>query len=108
MSNEVRFQRMEDKIDSVKEDVTEVKIEVNEIKSDIKHHMKKVESHVAGDNKIINELQPILNKLPHIVEMAEEYHISKQMKKRVMKYVGVFATVLGIFGGLVKVGIITL
>lgn len=108
MSNEVRFQRMEDKIDSVKEDVTEVKIEVSEIKSDIKSHMDKVEQHVAGDNKIINELQPILNKLPHIVEMAEEYHISKQIKKRVWKAIGAFGLVSGIIGGLVKMGVISL
>lgn len=108
MSNEVRFQRMEDKIDSVKEDVTEVKIEVNEIKSDIRNHMNKVEAHVAGDNKIINELQPILNKLPHIVEMAEEYHVSKQIKKRVWKYVGGFGLITGIVGGLVKMGVLTL
>lgn len=108
MSNEVRFQRMEDKIDSVKEDVTEVKMEVAEIKTDIRHHMSKVESHVAGDNKIINELQPILAKLPHIVEMAEEYHISKQLRKRVWKYVGVIATLVGLTAGLMKVGLINL
>lgn len=108
MSNEVRFQRMEDKIDSVKEDVMEVKIEVNEMKSDIKSHMNKVEQHVAGDNKIINELQPILNKLPHIVEMAEEYHVSKQIKRRVWKYVGGFGLITGIVGGLVKMGVLTL
>ena len=108
MSNEIRFQRMEDKIDSVKEDVMEVKIEVNEMKSDIKSHMNKVESHITGDNKIINELQPILNKLPHIVEMAEEYHVSKQIKKRVWKYVGGFGLITGIIGGLVKMGVLTL
>lgn len=108
MSNEARFQRMEDKIDSVKEDVTEVKLEVSEMKSDIKNHMKQVEAHVAGDTKIINELQPILNKLPHIVEMAEEYHVSKQIKKRVWKYIGAFGMISGIVGGLVKMGIITL
>jgi len=108
VSNEVRFQRMEDKIDSVKEDVTEVKLEVNEMKSDIKHHMKQVESHITGDTKIINELQPILNKLPHIVEMAEEYHVSKQIKNRVWKYVGGFGLITGIVGGLVKMGVLTL
>jgi len=108
VSNEVRFQRMEDKIDSVKEDVTEVKMEVNEIKTDIRHHMSKVEQHVAGDNKIINEIQPILNKLPHIVEMAEEYHIGKQMQKRLLKYFGIFATVVGVVGGLVKLGVVVI
>ena len=105
MSDETRFQRMEDKIDSVKEDVVEVKLEVSEMKSDIKHHMQKVEEHVAGDKKIINEIQPILAKLPQIVEMAEEYHISKSIKNRVWKALGAVGLVLGILASISKFGI---
>lgn len=105
--SEKRFQRMEDKIDSVKQDVVEVKLEVSEMKTDIRHHMSRVEDHVAGDKKIINELQPVLAKLPHIVEMAEEYQTSKQIKKRAYKYLGTTALLVGILGGLVKMGIIT-
>lgn len=106
MSNEVRFQRMEDKIDSVKEDVIAVKAEVSEMKSDIRHHMKKVEEHVAGDKKIINEIQPILAKLPQIVEMAEEYHVSKRLKERTIKLLGIIGMLVGIASGLSKMGII--
>ena len=104
MSNEVRFQRMEDKIDSVREDVMAVKAEVSEMKSDIKHHMKKVEEHVAGDKKIINEIQPILAKLPQIVEMAEEYHVSKRLQQKAVKLLGVIGIIVGILSGLSKLG----
>jgi hypothetical protein len=97
---------MEDKIDSVKEDVIAVKTEVSEMKSDIKHHMKKVEEHVAGDKKIINEIQPILAKLPQIVEMAEEYHVSKRLKERTIKLLGIIGMLVGIASGLSKMGII--
>ena len=105
---ETRFQRMEDKIDSVKQDVTEVKVEVQEMKSEIKHHMQKVEEHVAGDKKIINEIQPLLARLPQIIEMAEEYHVSKKIKDRVLKTLGILGMLVGILAGLEKLGILTL
>lgn len=107
-TQETRFQRMEDKIDSVKQDVTEVKVEVQEMKSEIKHHMKKVEEHVAGDKKIINEIQPLLARLPQIIEMAEEYHVSKKLKDRVLKTLGILGMLVGILAGLEKLGILTL
>lgn len=107
-TQETRFQRMEDKIDSVKQDVTEVKVEVQEMKYDIKNHMKKVEEHVAGDKKIINEIQPLLARLPQIIEMAEEYHVSKKIKDRVLKTLGILGMLVGILAGLEKLGIIIL
>ena len=107
-TQETRFQRMEDKIDSVKQDVTEVKVEVQEMKSEIKHHMQKVEEHVAGDKKIINEIQPLLARLPQIIEMAEEYHVSKKLKDRVLKTLGILGMLVGILAGLEKLGILTL
>lgn len=107
-TQETRFQRMEDKIDSVREDVTEVKTEVQSMKTDIKHHMKKVEEHVAGDKKIINEIQPLLARLPQIIEMAEEYHVSKKLKDRVLKSLGIIGMLVGILAGLDKLGLLTL
>lgn len=106
MSNEARFQRMEDKIDSVKEDVIAVKTEVSEMKSDIRHHMQKVEEHVAGDKKIINEIQPVLTRLPQIIEMAEEYHVSKKLKDRFWRLAGGIGLLVGILSGLSKLGIV--
>lgn len=107
-TQETRFQRMEDKIDSVKQDVTEVKVEVQEMKSEIKHHMQKVEEHVAGDKKIINEIQPLLARLPQIIEMAEEYHVSKKLKDRVLKTLGILGMLVGVLAGLEKLGILIL
>jgi wobble nucleotide-excising tRNase len=107
VSDEVRFQRMEDKIDSVKEEISEVKVEVTEIKADIKYHIDRVEDHITGDKKIINEIQPILAKMPHIIEMAEEYHLSKKMKAKVWRAVGGVGMLVGIAAGLAKIGIIS-
>lgn len=107
-TQETRFQRMEDKIDGVKHDVNEIKSEVQELKSDIKYHMTKVEEHVAGDKKIINEIQPILAKLPQIVEMAEEYHFNKKVKDKTVKLIGILGMLVGLLAGLDKLGIITL
>lgn len=103
-TQETRFQRMEDKIDSVKQDVTEVKVEVQEMKSEIKYHMQKVEEHVAGDKKIINEIQPVLSKLPQIIEMAEEFHVSKRIKERTIKFLGILGMLVGILSGISKLG----
>lgn len=96
MSNESRFQRIEDKVDIVK-------VEVSELRADFKVHMIKIEEHVAGDKKIINELTPVLAKLPDIVKMAEEYQFSQQLKKRAYKTLGIAATVIGVIVGIFKV-----
>ena len=100
---EIRYQRMEDKIDEVKSDIVEVKIEITEIKTDMKHHMDAVETHILGDDKIITALQPIISKLPHIVEMAEEYHLSKQIKSKVIRTAGYTGTIIGILVGVLKI-----
>lgn len=100
--SEKRFQRMEDKIDDVKKDVVEVKLEVTEMKTDMKHHMEAVETHIMGDDKIITALEPIMSKLPHIVEMAEQYHLSKQIKAKVMKTAGYTGTLVGVLVGISK------
>lgn len=115
MIDEVRFQRLEDKVDNVKESVHEMSKELAEQRHDMKMHMNQVEDHIAGDKKIITELQPVLNKLPDIVKMAEEYHADKIVKKKVqsisaktVKVLGAVGIVVGILSGLHKMGIINL
>ena len=90
MVDEARFQRLEDKVDKVKEDIHEVKEQLTAQILDMRNHIEKVEEHIAGDNKIIKELEPVLAKLPHIVQMAEDYHEDKIVKKRVKKIQATF------------------
>lgn len=48
-----KFEKLEDKIDQVGDNV-------NQLRTDFKVHVALIEEHVAGDKKIINEIQPIL------------------------------------------------
>lgn len=73
-----RLDKLEQKVDAVKEDVME-------LKSDFKVHTALIKEHVTGDNKIISDLKPILAKLPDIVEIVEDYQFSKQARQRKMQ-----------------------
>lgn len=73
-----RLDKLEQKVDSVKEDVME-------LKSDFKIHTTLIKEHVAGDNKVISDLRPILAKLPDIVEIVEDYQYAKQSRERKMQ-----------------------
>lgn len=87
--DESRFQRLEDKVDDVREDV-------GELRSDMKLYMRHIEDHIAGDKKVIDKLVPVLDKLPQIVEVAEQHQFEKKMKKKATKALAVVATVAGI------------
>ena len=77
MKLEDRVVRLEDKIDDVKEDVSE-------LKSDFKVHTALMQEHVAGDSKIINEITPLIEVLPSLKEIVEEYNYEKiESKKKV-------------------------
>lgn len=109
MSTEKRLTRVEDKLDDLKEDVVE-------LKTDMKYLLPKVEQHITGDNKIINELAPVLEKLPTIVQIAEDYTYEKRKKeekakkrkernekwKSIATKVGLVSAVVGIVTGIVR------
>ena len=102
MSNEERFQRIEDKVDNLREDVIEIKV-------DMKHHIEKVEEHITGDKKIINEIQPLLAKLPGIVEIVEDHAFDKKLKKKRAETIkhygsrlGLLSLIIGIVTGVIK------
>jgi len=91
MIDETRFQRVESKLDELKDDVTE-------LKSDFRIHINLVEEHVAGDKKIINQITPILDKLPSIMEIVEDYQFSKVLKQKRMDHIKEVTTKLGLVG----------
>lgn len=99
---ERRLERLEEKVDRV-EDV------VVEIKTDLKHYNIKVEEHLVSDAGIIKAISPILEKLPQIVEIAEEFQLEKAMKakkkesrKVIIANLGVVATVVAIITGITR------
>lgn len=75
-----RLDKLEEKVDAVKEDVME-------LKSDFKIHTTLIREHVAGDNKVISDLKPILAKLPDIVQIVEDYQYSKMNRQKKMEFI---------------------
>jgi len=99
---ESRFQRLEDKVDAVKEDVSELKTE-------FKIHMAVIERHVSSDERIIQKINPLLEKFNEIVEVVEEHKFDKQLNKKKMESIkkwsarlGLVSVVIGILVGISK------
>lgn len=61
MINEHRFGRLEHKVDEVKQEVSDLKLEIAVFTNEVKKH-------VAGDEKIINEIVPVLDQLKHFLD----------------------------------------
>lgn len=79
--DEQRFQRLEDKVDVLKQDVTELKVNLTVGMEKLDGHIQEVRDHVAGDNKIINEITPVLGQLK---EMVDDYSYKKKRKEEAM------------------------
>lgn len=58
---ETRFERLDEKVD-------DLKFELVEVRSDIKMYAADVQKHVAGDEKIISEIVPILNQFRNFMD----------------------------------------
>ncbi len=72
---EKRLERLENKVDRIEDTVVE-------IRTDMKHYNNKVEDHLKSDAGIIKTISPILEKLPQIVEIAEQYQFEKQLEAK--------------------------
>lgn len=80
-----RYDRLEDKIDKVKDDVTDVKVDIAEVKTMVKTTNEIMNEHIAGDNKIINQLAPILDELGSMVQDYTYNKIEKEKRKEERK-----------------------
>lgn len=111
--DETRFSRLESRVDEIKDTVSELKANskvqneiIKDLKDDFKEHTSLVKEHVAGDTKIITELQPLLGTLSEIVD---DYSYKKETKRRKMdkiKYytarLGLVSLVVGVIVGISK------
>lgn len=100
---------LDDKIEKVKDEVGDIKVTLNThiVKMDTK--MEVFEDHITGDKKIINEITPMLEKLPALAEMAEDYKYRKMKKEETKenlsmwgKRLGLVSAALGILITLIK------
>lgn len=103
-----RIARIETRVDEIKDDVAELKADskihrevLKDIKDDIKRYNVEVKGHVAGDEKIISELVPLLKSLPDIIS---DYNYNKKKKQEREEKLKLYGTKLGIIS--VSVGII--
>lgn len=109
-----RFTRLETRVDEIKDDVAEVKAEqkvlttgLSDLKEHVKEHTKAVMGHVAGDDKIITEIQPIIEEFKFQQEekrRAEEKKKARDAKlKRWGMRLGIPATLISMMGTIWKV-----
>lgn len=78
MVSEERFAKLEDKVEEVKETVGDMRTELALHRQESEIHRKLIETHISGDNKIINEISPIL----HTLKEIERDHKNKQFVKQ--------------------------
>lgn len=108
--SEERLQRLEDKVDKVKDDVHELKTDFKIHTTEMANKMQVFGDHITGDQKIINEISPLMQKLPDLVEIVKEYQYEKETKRRkrekiktFMTKAGMISIVVGILAGLKKI-----
>ena len=77
-----KLDKLEHKVDAVKEDVAELKSDLKEHISTSKIHMDVIKSHIAGDQKIINAIEPLIAELPELVQIVKDYRYEKEAKAR--------------------------
>ena len=94
--DESRFQRLEDKVDAIKE-------EVSDLKTDMRVHMATVERHVSADERIIEKINPLLDKFTEIVEVVEEHKFDKQLRQKKMETVKKWSARLGLVSVIISV-----
>jgi archaellum component FlaC len=110
MKSDERLNRLEDKVDGVKTEVSELRTEFKVHSTLVAEKLEIFDSHITGDNKIINHIQPLLERLPDIVEVVEDVRFQKkkqeeknQKMKKISAKLAIIATIVGIGAGLVKI-----
>ena len=93
-----RLERLEEKVDVVRDEVNELKTDFKVHQTNMDNRMDLFQDHIAGDNKIITHIQPILERLPEIIETLEDHKAEKIIKKDKELRLKKLATVLGIIG----------
>ena len=104
MIDDRRFDRVELKVDKLNDDVIEIKSNIKNMSDRLDLHMEKVEAHVAGDNKIIYEIQPLLQQMPTIAKIIQEYHLEKLQSEQKLENMKRTSLAVGLVVAVVTVG----
>lgn len=101
MTDKNRLERLEGKVDTIKEDIFELKSEFKVHVVNMENKLDTFEKHIAGDNKIINHISPIIEKFPVIIEIVEEYNFEKKKKAERNSKIKAFSIKAGIVGTII-------
>lgn len=100
MISEERFNRMEDKLDKTSDKVIGLESEFKNMARKYEDHIELVQEHIAGDQKIIDQLEDLV---PQLKEMTQDHLIRKSIREEKKKkrelftsYVTDISKVLGI------------
>lgn len=105
--DDTRFSRLENRVDEIKDDLADVKAEqrvtnhhIETLNKNMEIHSELVKSHVAGDDKIITEIAPLI----------EEFKFQQERKRRRIESLklwgmrlGIPSVIIGILVGLTKI-----
>jgi uncharacterized coiled-coil DUF342 family protein len=103
MIDEKRFDRVEAKVDKLNDDVVEVKTGVNYINSRLDEHLEAVQSHISSDARIIKQIAPLLDQLPTMAEIIEEYRFEKKKKEHLHTKIKLVSLVSAIVVSLIAI-----
>jgi len=105
-----QLEKLEDKVESVREDVSELKSDFKLHMQETRQNMEVIRAHVSADNRIVASIEPLVKELPILVEVAKEYHWQKMAKEKKESSLSVWGKKLAILAsgatlmaGLIKI-----
>lgn len=105
MSNEKRLERMEEKVDNLKDNVTDLSSDFRQHTTMIEGKLELFQKHVEADSEVIKELRTFSAELPAIKEIAEEFRFKKELEKRTVKKLKRTGAALGLISIVLGIGV---
>jgi predicted RNase H-like nuclease (RuvC/YqgF family) len=104
MSNEKRLERLEEKVDNLKDNMTDLSSDFRQHTTMIEGKLELFQQHVESDSEVIKELKTFSAELPAIKEIAEEFKFKKQLEKRAISKLKKTGAVLGLVSIVLGIG----
>jgi hypothetical protein len=108
--DEVRYSRLEARVDQIKDDVAELKADSKlktqlliDLKQEFKECTEEIKEHVIGDNKVISKLEPLLESFQDIHILVNDHKFKKEQVIRRHELIKKWSIALGLLGTTVGV-----
>jgi len=100
MSDDIRFSRLEGKVDKIDEKVNQTREDMHEMRTELRVHTATVERHVMSDERIIKRVKPLLDEMAYKKKKKEE---RKEKLKTWSMRVGLIAASVSIVFGITRI-----